>query len=147
MARYDKYEPIAGGFRARLEADLTGVSASGEWGPKAVSLNNAGRVVVGTGGVSGLVGIVVKNAPKQPAGRFSTTLQGAPNSRAWLGQKAGDTVDIMTNGEIVDVQGLNLTPGQPVYAHADGSLDAVATAGTKVGYMVENWRMVVRLAA
>lgn len=147
MPRYEKYEPIAGGFRATLEADLTGIDANGEWGPRAVSLNTAGRVVVGTAGASGLVGVLVKNAPKQPTGRFSTTLQGAPNPRAWLGQKAGDRVDIMTNGEIVDVQALGLTPGVAVYAAADGTLSGTATGNTRVGWMVENWRMVVRLGA
>ena len=39
MARYDKYDPISGGFRAPLAADLT-PNASGEWGPRAVSLED-----------------------------------------------------------------------------------------------------------
>lgn len=147
MARYEKYEPIAGGFRASLEADLTGIDSKGEWGPKAVSLNASGRVVVGTAGASGLVGLLVKNAPKTPPGRFSLGAQGAPNPRAWLGQKAGDRVDIMTHGEIVDVQGLGLTPGQAVYATAAGELTSTATGNTRVGWMVENWRLVVRLGA
>jgi hypothetical protein len=148
MARYDKYDPISGGFRAKLNADLT-LDGNGEFGPRAVSLNTSGRVVVGTAGQSGLVGILVKNAAKQAVTRWGLSTSGTPNAAAPIGALAGDVVDIMTNGEIVEVTGF--TAGQPVYAHADGSLDAVATAGTKVGYIVEvvngRGRMVVRTAA
>lgn len=136
MARYDKYDPITGGFRAALEADLPTPDANGGWGPKAVSLNASGRVVVGTAGASGLAGILVKNAPKQPIGRFATSMEGTPNPKAWLGQKAGDIVDVMRHGEIVDISSLGFTPGIPVYAAANGDLTATATGNTKIGFTV-----------
>lgn len=147
MARYDKYDPISGGFRAPLAADLT-LSSAGEFGPKAVSLDNTGRVVVGTGGTSGLCGILVKNAARLPWGSLTANNQGY-NAATPIGCKAGDVVDIMTNGEIVDLAGAGITDlkaGAAIYAAADGSL-STATGGTKVGYTVEANRMVVRCAA
>lgn len=156
MAHYDKYEPISGGFRAELEVAIT-PDGNGEFGPKAVSLNSSGRLIVGTGGVSGLVGILVKNAPKQPLGRYSTNLQaGTPNPNMWLGLRAGDVVDVMTSGEIVGIEGLGWTPGQAIYAASDGSLTATASGNTKIGYVVgganaqtgtNKMRLVVRVAA
>jgi hypothetical protein len=146
MARYDKYDGIVGGFRAALEADITG-NAAGEFGPVGVSINTAGRAIVGSAGASGLVGILVKNAPKQPVQRFSTDLNGTPAPRAWLGQKAGDVVDIMTAGEIVGVTGWN--PGDIVYAATTGVLSTTNT-GVKVGWIVGSGtklRMVIRFAA
>jgi hypothetical protein len=145
MARYDKYDPISGGFRAALESDISGANSAGEYGPVAVSINTAGRVVVGTAAASGLVGLLVKNAPKQPIGRFATTLEGAPNAKAWIGQKAGDVVDIMTAGEIVGVSGWN--PGDIVFAAASGALSTTNT-GTRVGFIAGSGtklRMVVRV--
>ena len=48
MATYDKYEPIAGGFRARLAA--AAVLTNGSIGPIGVSLNSSGKVLQdGTG--------------------------------------------------------------------------------------------------
>jgi hypothetical protein len=66
---------------------------------------------------------------------------------------AGDIVDVMTNGEIVDLTAsggngiTGLAAGQPIYATAAGDLTNVATGNTKVGYTVEANRMVVRCAA
>lgn len=141
-ARYDKYEPIAGGFRAPLAADLT-FSAAGEFGPKAVSLDANGRVVVGTAGQSGAVGVVVKNVPKYPN---LGNVPGQINSGVFIGGIAGDIVDVMTSGEIVDVPGL--VAGQTYYAATDGSLTATAPAtgvnGYRVGHTVEAGRLVVR---
>lgn len=145
MARYDKYDPISGGFRAKLAADLT-LDSDGEFGPRAVSLNASGRVVVGTAGQSGLVGVLVKNAAKGPVGRWGTSLAGTPNPNAPIAALAGEVVDIMTNGEIVDIEGFN--PGEKVFAAADGTLSATGGAGTvQVGYTVEANRMVVRVSA
>lgn len=148
MARYDKYEPIAGGFRAPLSADLT-PNASGDFGPKAVSIT-AGRVVVGTAGTTGLVGVLVKNAPRQGWGPTTAGPSGPTNPAAPMGLKAGDIVDVMTNGEIVDLAGAGITglaAGQPIYATAAGDLTNVATGNTKIGYTVEADRLVVRVAA
>lgn len=147
MARYDKYDPISGGFRAKLAADLT-MDANGEFGPAGVSLNTTGRVVVGTGGQSGLVGVLVKNAARQGTGRWSNTLHGIPNPAAPIGAMAGDVVDIMTNGEIVDLDPDDFPAGSAVYTAADGTLSTTGGAGTsQVGWTVEAGRMVVRVPA
>lgn len=146
MARYDKYDPISGGFRAKLAEALEVDGTTGEFGPVAVSLDTDGRVVIGTEGQSGLVGVLVKNAPKQGLGRWATSTHGVPNPAAPIGALAGDVVDIMTSGDIVDIEGFN--PGQAVYAAADGSLSADDAEGsTRVGWIVEANRMVVRVGA
>lgn len=115
MARYDKYDPISGGFRAPLAAD---VEAENVGVPLGVSLDAQGRVVVGTGGQSGGVGVYVADSKKL----------------------AGDIADVMTAGEIVDVEGL--AAGTTVAAAADGTIGA--GAGFRVGHTVEADRLVVR---
>ena len=135
MARYDQVEPHVGIVRAPLAAALT-FDANGEFGPRAVSLDANGRVVVGTAGQSGIAGVLVKNVPMVPAGRFSA----AQTVNNWMGGRAGDVVDIMTQGQIVDVVGL--PAGSAIYADADGVLSTTAT-GTRVGYTVEASRLVV----
>src|SRR5689334_1353661 len=126
MARYDQVEPHVGIVRAPLAADLT-TDVNGEFGPIAVSLDVNGRVVVGTAGQSGFVGVLVKNLPMVPAGRF-TAGQKVNN---WMGAHAGDIVDIMTQGQIVDVVGL--TPGSAIYAiPATGVLTTTAAGNVRV---------------
>jgi hypothetical protein len=137
MARYDQVEPHVGIVRAPLAADLT-VPASGEFGPIAVSLDTNGRVVVGTAGNSGFVGVLVKNVPVVPAGRF-TAAQVVNN---WMGARAGDIVDIMIQGQILDVTGL--AAGSAVYAvPATGVLNNTASGNVRVGFTVEATRLVV----
>ncbi len=145
MAKYDKYEPIAGGFRALLAAALT--LTAGSIGPVAVSLNASGRVVVGTAGQSGLVGILVKNVAKGPVGPWGTSLSGGtPNAYAPIGAQAGDVVDIMTNGEIVDLDTTAFPAGSKVYAAANGTVSTTSAAGSfLIGHTVEAGRLVVRL--
>lgn len=120
-AHYDKYDPVSGGFRAPLAAAIADVDPNVV---RAVSLDANGRVVVGTAGNSGGVGVHV----------------------AHKAMAAGDITDVMTAGEIVDVAGL--TAGTTYYAAADGTLSAVALAagvnGWKVGHTVEATRLVVR---
>lgn len=146
MARYDKYEPIAGGFRAKLATALTLVN--GSIGPVAVSLNSAGRVVVGTAGQSGLVGILVKNVAKGPVGAWGTSLQGGtPNPNAPIGAMAGDVVDIMTNGHIVDLDTTAYPAGTKIYANADGSLTTTGGTGDiLIGWTVKAGQLIVRVA-
>jgi len=144
MPRYDKYDPISGGFRALLAANLT-PDADGEVGPVGVTLNTSGRVVVGGAAV---VGILVKNSAKQGAGQYSTAIQGAPNAAAFIGQKAGDAVDIMTSGEIVGLAALEFTPGAPIYVDATTGVltdDSETGVNPQVGFMVEVDRLVVRV--
>lgn len=146
MARYDKYDPISGGFRAKLNATLTTDATTGEFGPRGVSLNASGRVVLGSG--TGLVGLLVKNSAKQGLGSWSTSMAGLPNPAAPIGALAGDVVDIMTSGEIVGVTGF--AAGDQIYAlNTDGTLSIVPTGGTRVGWIVDAaiGRLVVRIAA
>lgn len=115
MARYDKYDGKAGGFRAVLEVGLSGGDVAV---PLGVGVNASGRVVKGAG-TSGIAGVLLIDTPKS----------------------AGDVVDVMTSGEIVDVAAL--TGGTEYFATAAGALDTVAT-GTKVGFTAEASRLIVR---
>jgi hypothetical protein len=124
MARYDKYGPKTGGFRAPLAADLTATSKTGNGNPRGVSLDTNGRVVVGGAGNTGTVGVIV------------TTRN----------MKAGDIVDVMTHGEIVEMAGT--TAGTAMTnTDATGVLGTTAVgAGVKaVGFTVEAARLIVRV--
>lgn len=144
MARYDKYDPISGGFRAKLNANLT--LTAGSIGPVGVSINTSGLVVVGNAGASGIQGVLVKNAARGPVGKWGTSLLGDAVAEAFMGTKAGDVVDIMTNGEIVEVP--TFTSGQIIYANTDGTLSAATGVNkVKIGFIVEPGRLIVRVAA
>lgn len=125
MARFDKYDPVSGGFRARL--GFTPVA--GDVGdPIAVTIDGSGLV------------------QKAAAG----TADGVICLSSLLNQ--GDVVDCMTDGEIVDVTDDNITgraAGAEVFAGASGALTATGpgagAAGVRVGRFVENWRLVVRV--
>lgn len=114
--RIDKYDPISGGFRAPLAADYTGaVAAIG------VGLNASGQVVPGAG-ATGVVGVIC--LPKN--------------------KKAGDMVDVMTHGEIVEA---GLVAGTVYTADTTtGALASAAASATKtpIGFTVEAGRLVVR---
>lgn len=139
---YDKYEPLAGGFRALLAADLT-FNAQGSFGPKGVALDANGKVVVGGAGNSGFVGVMVKNVPLYPN---LGSVAGAVNAAVPVGGKAGQPVDIMTDGEIVGVSGL--VAGTVYYLDGTGALTATGPGaginGYLVGWTVEATRLVVR---
>ena len=125
MARYDKYDPLSGGFRAPLNADW----AVADYGvPIGVGLNATGRVVKGAG-ATGILGVLVVD------GRVEG---GVVKSQP---KKAGDIVDVMTDGEIVDVASLNA--GTAYVANTTTGALATAT-GTYVGFTVEASRLVVR---
>jgi hypothetical protein len=118
MARYDKYDPISGGFRAPLAAAI----GSGQVGtPIGVGLDTNGRVDT-TAPASGILAVLVVDSPKA----------------------AGDIVDCMTAGEIVDCTGL---AAGTVY-YADAAAGALGTDNTdkKIGHTVEATRLVVRVA-
>ena len=145
---YDKYDPIAGGHRERLAADLT--LTDGSIGPVAASLNTSGRLVLGTGGASGIIGVFVFNGVRQPVGRFASP-PGLPGN-SFMQARAGEAVDVMTAGEIVGLDPDVFTPGSRVYAAADGSLNVTGGAGTiPVGFMAgsgtgsDPLRLVVRV--
>jgi len=142
MAKYDKYEPIAGGYRAKLDAalPLTNGSFFG-----ALSIKANGRAQVGTAGAG--VGVCVKNVAKGPIGPWGTALNGGtPNPAAPIGAMTGDPVDIMTNGEIVELDPTVFVAGTDFFAQADGSITAVAS-DHPVGFTVEAGRLIVRTAA
>lgn len=119
MARYDKYEPKAGGFRAPLAADWSADDLDEVF---AVGLDASGRVVKGAGN-TGVRGALV----------LSKALS------------AGSIVDVMTDGEIVDmdVNHAGIVAGTQYYGSAAGALTTVGT-DTPLGWTVEATRLVVR---
>lgn len=132
MARYDKYDPKVGGFRAHLAADWTADDINTVW---PVGLDVNGLVVKG-GGQTGVLGVLVitraMNAGEEP-------------------------VDIMTAGEIVEypTAAAPAAAGTVVYAATatpfDTGADADVPAGsTRIGHTVESKagkgaRLVVRV--
>jgi len=114
--RYDKYDPISGGFRAPLDADWAADLILG------VGLNSTGEVVVGAG-QTGIIGVV------------ATT----------KAMKAGDIIDVMTSGECVECTGL-AAGTIICADTTSGVLNDVASSTTQVpvGYTVEASRLIVR---
>jgi hypothetical protein len=128
VARYDKYNPFVGNFRAPLLADWTTANLNKIVG---VSLNSSGQVVVG-GAAANIIGVVILTKVR----------------------KAGAIVDVMKHGEIVeaDVFGVantasGLTAGQKVYAdNVTGAATLTATSNALVGHTVEAARVVVNVS-
>jgi hypothetical protein len=121
-ARYDKYDPISGGFRAPLNADWLDADVGIPFG---VGLNASGKVVKGAG-QTGVRAVLVVDK---------------------VGRKANEIVDCMTHGEIVDVTNPVLVAGQKYGGvSASGVISAAGGgAGTEVGYTVEATRLIVRV--
>lgn len=120
MARYDKYDPKSGGCRAKLNADMAKTS---DGNPVAVGLNSSGRVVAGAGN-TGIIGVLVLTKD----------------------MKAGDTVDVMRSGEIVEME--SVTAGTIITADTtSGAVGTTAASATKVaiGHTVEATRLVVNV--
>jgi len=125
MARYDKYDPMVGGFRAPLAADwlLADVNR-----PRAVGLNSSGQIVKGAGN-TGIVGILILTKIR----------------------KAGEIVDTMDAGEIVGwdpvTAGTFGTAGTTYYADATtGAINSTSAAGKfQVGRTVEGTRLICRV--
>ena len=146
---YDIYEPLAGGFRARLGASLAADLVNGGVGPIGVSLNATGRAVKGTAAQSGLVGILVKNVAHGPISRSLTGINqlhgGTPNPNAPIGVRAGDAVDIMTNGTIINLNKTTFPAGSKIYCAANGTLSATSAVGSfLIGFTVDAGHLVVR---
>lgn len=117
MPRFDKYGPIAGGFRGLLAANYTGATAV-----IGVGIDASGHVVVGAG-QTGIVGVI--NSP--------------------LDKKAGAVIDVMTSGEIVEmglVAGTVYTANTTT-----GVVSSAAASATQkvVGFTVEGGRLIVRM--
>jgi hypothetical protein len=121
FGRYDKYDGMVGGFRAPLNAAM---SATGDDVGKlqAVSINTSGRVVIGGAAETAIIGLI---CPVKV-------------------MAAGDIIDVMTHGEIVDcvkTGGTAWATGDIVYAHGTtggvGVVDAASANGKVVGKVVE----------
>jgi hypothetical protein len=112
VARYDKYDGVAGGFRATLAAAITATSGAGSTNqvgiPLGVGLNSSGQVVVGAGS-TGIVGVLVVDQAKA----------------------VGDAVDVMTAGEVVDLDEAVFDPGATYYAN--GTTGVLATTAPAAG--------------
>lgn len=120
MPRYDKYDPYDGGFRAPLAAAIAYADKNEL---HAVGLDNAGRVVLDDPSTSGFVGVLVAHDQK----------------------RAGDIVDVMTDGEIVEMEGL--TAGTTYYANVSTGVISATPSIFKIGHTVEATRLVVRAQA
>lgn len=121
MPRYDKYEPYGGGFRASLAAAILDANKFVAYG---VGLDTSGRVVLGAGN-TGILGVLIAHEAKA----------------------AGDFVDVMIDGEIVDATGL--TAGTKLTANTTtGAISNAATSSTQVpvGFTVEATRIHVAIA-
>lgn len=126
MARFDQYQT---GFRAPLNVDWLDADVGKII---AVSLNANGRIVKGNpAGSSGLKGVLALG----------------------MARKAGHPVDVMQNGEILDVVDDDvagtLGAGLNVFAlgtTAAGTLTLTAASNVYVGHMVQIDRLVVRFA-
>lgn len=130
MSRYDKYDPKSGGFRAPLAADQTALDGGvGDAdAPIGVALNADGAVVsMGDGAANtGLVGLLV-------------------TTRDLV---AGDVVDVMTAGEIVEFGGTSGTDYyiDPTTGVISSNPDATAAGtGISIGHTVEADRLVARV--
>lgn len=120
-ARFDKYNPQVGNFRAPLFAD----HAKHTGNPIGVGLDTSGRVVVGAGntGILGVISVV-------------------------RDMKAGEITDVMGFGEIVDLTGL--TAGTNISANTTTGVlsnGAASATQTPIGHTVEATRLVVKRAA
>jgi predicted Rossmann-fold nucleotide-binding protein len=117
MPRFDKYNPVSGGFRGLLAANYTGSAAV-----IGVGIDANGHVVVG-GGQTGIVGVI----------------------QSPLDKKAGAVIDVMTGGEIVEaglVAGTIYTANTTT-----GVVSSAAASATQkvVGFTVEARRLIIRM--
>ena len=126
MPRYDKYEPYAGGFRGALAAAIPEADGFTAFG---VGLDTDGHVVKGAG-TTGILGVMIAHGAK----------------------RAGDIVDIMTGGEIVEFTangtptGGAADPGTVYYAATATGAISTTNTGKAVGVFTDDGRLVVRVA-
>lgn len=121
--RIDKYDPVSGGFRAPLagnQAKTLGAVGSGT-AAKAFGLDVNGRLVPGAG-QTGIMGTVVLTRD----------------------MVAGDIVDCMTDGEIVEFGGVAGTVYTADTATGVIGVTAADATHTRIGATVEASRLIVR---
>jgi len=124
VSRFDKYDPVSGGFRAPLAALIAVTDKDKVF---AVALDNTGKVVR-TGITTAIIGVICPTKA----------------------MAAGDVIDVMTSGEIVEATmtvGTAFTAGAPVYGHADGTVNGTITTSKLLGNMIELDRMIIRVGA
>lgn len=122
MARFDKVDPKDGSFRVVLAFAIAQADV-GKVIP--VEINGSGRAVKAAANSTAARGVL---CPSSPAA-------------------IGDPIDCMTDGEIVDVTTTTVAgaaAGAEILVGAAGTISATGT-GKSVGWMVENWRLIVRL--
>jgi hypothetical protein len=132
MARFDKYDPISGGFRGKLKLAFAVATALDKERIFGVSVEAATGLIV-LGGASG-------------------NIRGIVNIRE--SKAAGDFVDVMTSGEIVDAFFLNdgttaTVLGTVYYVdNVTGAITATSTSNKSIGVRVvdtpDKGRIVVR---
>lgn len=140
MAIYDKVPPY-GTFRAPLAVDWLDADRDKVF---AVKLNTSGQVVKASGATvaTDVVGLIVVRGIQQPYYPGTTPTYRSP--------KAGEIVDVMKRGEIVEVADADIAgaavAGAGVYvAAADGSLTHTAASNFHVGHLVDVTRLVVNV--
>jgi hypothetical protein len=139
VSRFDKYDPKDGGFRAILGVALTATSGPG---PSTdlnrilvAAVNGSGRIIKATT-VAAASGVII-----------------ATRAMAIL-----EPIDVMTDGEIVEVDASDMQSGVAPVAGAKLYFDATASRltatapgvgvnGFYVGQVIEAGRLVVRSAA
>lgn len=126
MARFDKVDPKDGSYRAKLGFAVVAADV-GKVIP--VEINGAGNAVRAAANSVAVRGVICPTSAMPQA----------------------DPIDVMTDGEIVDVNAragitdvTGAVAGAEIKAGAAGTVDAAGT-GDSIGWMVEAWRLVVRL--
>lgn len=138
MSRYDKYDPMVGGFRAPLAANFAYTASLPD--KTHADLSKLFAVGISTAGLIGkfstvtftkFCGVMILTRP----------------------MAAGDIVDIMTDGEIVElvdaeIKGADtLGSGTALFADTSvttGLLTTTSAAMIPVGFTVESQRLIVR---
>jgi len=133
MARFDKYDPISGGFRGKLKVAFAVATALDKERVFGVSIEAATGLIVIGGATTAIIGVVNIREAKA----------------------AGDFVDVMTSGEIADMFFLNdgstaTVLGTVYYADAaTGAITATSTSNKRVAQRVvdtpDKGRMIVRV--
>lgn len=124
MSRYDKYDPVSGGTRAKLAAAISSAADVGKI--QGVSINTSGQAVIGGAAITDIVGVIC------PVRLMA----------------AGEVIDVMTSGEITDAlytAGGATAAGDRVYVATTGALSTTNT-GRLVGRVIEVGRIVIRAA-
>ena len=120
MSRFDKYDPVSGGFRGKLKLALAVATAADKEKLFGVSVEAATGLLVLGGAATAVVGVI--NVRESKA--------------------AGDVVDVMTSGEISDFYFLNdgvtaTVLGTAYYVdNVTGAITATATSNKRIGQLV-----------